>query len=232
MQNIACPNEQVKLLNEVLLNIYSNFIPNQVKTTKPRQVAWLTKTVKHFLKRKNRAYKSFVKNGRPDDKLEGMQSMTSEATRMIEDAKRNYFRKARKTFANPETCSKTYWNLINTVLNKAKIPIIPPLLEDGLFVTDFTEKAQISNDYFILQCTTIDTGSEIPHDAPGPSSLISEFLISDDKILNIIRSLNPNKVHGWDEISVRMIKLSDAALVTPLKIIFTHCLKRGIFPEI
>ena len=29
--NITCPNEQVKLLNEVLLNIYSNFIPNKVK---------------------------------------------------------------------------------------------------------------------------------------------------------------------------------------------------------
>ena len=232
LQKIACPNEQVKLLNEVLLNIYSNFIPNQVKTIKPRQAPWITKTVKNCLKKKSRAYKSFVKNGRPDDKLEGIQNKTSEATRLIEDAKRNYFRKAGKTLANPGTCSKTYWTLINTVLNKAKIPIIPPLLENGLFVTDFTEKAQIFNDYFILQCTTIDTGSEIPHDAPVPTSQISEFLISDDKILNIIRSLNPNKAHGWDEISVRIIKLSDAALVTPLKIIFTNCLKRGVFPEV
>ena len=29
----------------------------------------------------------------------------------------------------------------------------------------------------------------------------------------------------------RMIKLSDAALVTPLKIIFENCLRRGVFPE-
>ena len=50
--------------------------------------------------------------------------------------------------------------------------------------------------------------------------------------MNIIRSLNPNKAHGWDEISIRMIKLSDASLVTPLKIIFMNCLKRGIFPEV
>ena len=173
-----------------------------------------------------------MKNGRPDDKLEGIQNMTSEATRLIEDAKCNYFCKAGKTLANPGTCSKTHWTLINTVLNKAKIPIIPPLLENGLCVTDFTEKAQIFNDYFVLQCMTIDTGSEIPHDAPVPTSQISEFLISDDKILNIIRSLNPNKAHGWDEISVRMIKLSDAALVTPLKIIFTNCLKCGVFPKV
>ena len=62
--------------------------------------------------------------------------------------------------------------------------------------------------------------------------MISDFAISDEKILNILRSLNPNKAHGWDEISVRMIKLSDDALVLPLKIIFTNCLRRGLFPEI
>ena len=173
-----------------------------------------------------------MRNGRPDDKLEGIQKMITEGARMIDEAKCNYFRKAGKTLADPGTNGKTYWTLINTVLNKVKIPMIPPLLENGVFVTDFTEKAQIFNDYFILQCTTIDTGSEIPRDTPETTTLISDFVISDEKILNIIRSLYPNKAHGWDEISVRMIKLSDSALVLPLKTIFTNCLRRGLFPEI
>ena len=46
------------------------------------------------------------------------------------------------------------------------------------------------------------------------------------------KALNPNKAHGWDGISVRMIKLSDAALVVPLKIIFENCLRCGVFPDI
>ena len=230
--NITCPNEQVKLLNEVLLNIYSYFIPDRIKTIRPRQTPWITQAVKTFLRKKNRAYRSFVRSGRPVDKLEGIQKMISEGAKMIEEAKRNYFRKAGNTLADPGTNSKTYWNLINTVLNKAKIPLIPPLLEDGLFVTDFTEKAQIFNDYFILQCTTIDTGSEIPQVTPATTTLLTDFVISEEKIINIIRSLNPNKAHGWDEISVRMIKLSDGALVLPLKIIFKNCLRRGLFPEI
>ena len=69
LDNLKCPNEQVKLLNEVLLNIFSNFIPNKVKTIRPRQAPWITQAVKNFLRKKNRAYKSFVRNGRPDDKL-------------------------------------------------------------------------------------------------------------------------------------------------------------------
>ena len=58
--------------------------------------------------------------------------------------------------------------------------------------------------------------------------MINDFDISEEKILNIIRSLNPNKAHGWDEISIRMIKLSDASLVTPLKKIFTNSETRCI----
>ena len=138
LDKIRCPNEQVKLLNEVLLNIYSNFIPNQTKTIRPRQLPWITQAVKKFLRKKNHAYKTFVKNGRPEDKLEEMQNMISEGAKMIEDAKRNYLRKTGQTLANPRTSNKTYWTLINTVLCKAKIPIIPPLLENGLFITDFT----------------------------------------------------------------------------------------------
>ena len=49
--------------------------------------------------------------------------------------------------------------------------------------------------------------------------MISDFPISDEKLLNIIRSLNPNKAHGWGGISVRIIKLNDATIVIPLKII-------------
>ena len=62
--------------------------------------------------------------------------------------------------------------------------------------------------------------------------MICDFEISEQKILNVIRSLNPNKAHSWDEISIRMIKLSDNSLVTPLKIIFTNSLKQGVFPGI
>ncbi len=48
---------------------------------------------------------------------------------MIEDAKDKYFTKIGRTLSNPETGKKLYWSLINKILNKAKIPIIPPLLD-------------------------------------------------------------------------------------------------------
>ena len=114
LKQIESPNEQVKLLNEVLLNIYSNFIPNQVKTIQPRKLPWITQDVKRFLRKKNHAYRTFMKNGQPEDKLEGIQKMVADGAKMIEDAKQNYLRKTGQTLATPETSRKTYWTLINT----------------------------------------------------------------------------------------------------------------------
>ena len=232
LATMPCPNEQVKLLNEVLLNIYSNFIPNKVKIIKPLQAPWITNSVKKFLRKTNHAYKTFLKNGQPEEKVEGMKELISTGAKMIENAKRNYLLMTGETLANPVTSRKAYWSLINTLLNKAKLPLISPLYENGLFITDFEKKAQVFNDYFILQCSTIDTGSVIPPQVQGNSAPLTDFVISEEKILNIIRSLNPNKAHGWNEISIRMIKLSDASQVIPLKSIFTNCLRQGVFPEI
>ena len=97
---------------------------------------------------------------------------------------------------------------------------------------EFTAKAYIFNDYFIQQCTTIDTGSKLPPTSVPITSLLTGFSISDEKILNIIRSLNPNKAHGWDDISVRMIKICDDALLLPLRLIFESCMTQGVFPEV
>ena len=92
-------------------------------------------------------------------------------------------------------------------------------------------KAQIFNDYFILQCSTLHTGSEIPQNSTVNVAKLSSISITDDEILEIIRSLKPNKAHGWDNVSVRMIKYCDSALVLPLKLIFLNSLSRGIFPD-
>ena len=52
LSDIACPNQQVKCLNETLLNIFSNFIPNKIITVRPRQAPWITQSIKNFIRKK------------------------------------------------------------------------------------------------------------------------------------------------------------------------------------
>ena len=77
-----------------------------------------------------------------------------------------------------------------------QIPVIPPVLENDIFVLDFESKAQIFNDDFILHCTTIETGSEVPGQLLSNAPPLTEFAIAEEKILSMICSLNPNKAHG------------------------------------
>ena len=60
---------------------------------------------------------------------------------------------------------------------------------------------------------------------------INNIVITEKEILSILRSLNHNKAHGWDGISIRMIKICDESILSPLKIIFDTALKSGIYPE-
>ena len=59
--SIHNPEELVKLLTEVLFNIYSNFIPNEIKTARPHQGPCLTQPIKNFPRNKNRVYKNFIR---------------------------------------------------------------------------------------------------------------------------------------------------------------------------
>ena len=56
-----------------------------------------------------------------------------------------------------------------------------------------------------------------------------EFFVDD--IVNIIRSLDQNKAHGHDEISIRMIKLCNFSTRKPLYFLFRNCLETESFPK-
>ena len=106
-----------------------------------------------------------------------------------------------------------------------KAPTIPPLIENGTFVQDFSAKA-IFNEYFVDQCTTTDTDTSVNFHELPTVPFITKFDIPDEKILTSTRSLNANKAHGWDGISIRVIKLCDDLLILPLKLILrTVCHK-------
>ena len=55
--------------------------------------------------------------------------------------------------------------------------------------------------------------------------------INDDDIFAIIKNLHPNKSHGWDNISIRMIKVCRKSIVYPLKLISEASLQGGEFHD-
>ena len=63
-------------------------------------------------------------------------------------------------------------------------------------------------------------------------SRLSYLDFNEDKILKIIRTLNIYKAHGYDDISIRMIKICDKSLTKPLIILFKNSPKYSYYPDI
>ena len=82
------------------------------------------------------------------------------------------------------------------------------------------------------QCTPISNDSALPNSSNSVSNVsLSSIHFEDQDILKIIRSLNYNKAHGYDDISIRLLKICDSSIERPPSIIFKNCLQTGTFPN-
>ena len=158
-QNI---NEQVETLNCTLLNIFRNFIPHETIKCKSKDPPWINKEIKNALRKKNRIYKRFISGGRLQDDQFKLNEITETVSNLITESKNDYFLNLGERLNDPTTSSKSYWSILKRFLNKIKIPSIPPLLVNNIFVTNFAEKANVFNAFFAEQCNILITNSVIP----------------------------------------------------------------------
>ena len=88
------------------------------------------------------------------------------------------------------------------------MPLIPPLLHENRFITDFKEKAALFNSFFSKQCSLIRNDSELPTSLTFYTiNRLSTGSFPHETVCKIIQNLNPNKAHGHDNISIRMLKI-------------------------
>jgi hypothetical protein len=212
------------------MNIFSNFIPNSEKTVKPAEPPWHSKNITHAYRIYEKAHKTYKRNGYPGCQKDKIQRLKEEYTKLVENAKENYYKSQGNKLQHANE-SKTVCSLIKTFLNDAKIPAIPPLYTNNIFVTDFQEKAKLFNDFFSKQCTLINSDSILPNFKLLTNNILEDVLFSEEDINNIIKNLNPKKSHGWDEISIRMIKMASASITQPIFIIYRNCINKGVFPD-
>ena len=214
-------NSQVLKLNETILNVFENFVPSKYVTIDDKDPVWMNETIKSKIKIKNKIFKQYIQNGRFASDFLFLESLITEINELISSTKTLYYENLAKKLNNPLLQAKTYWSILKTFYNDKKIPLIPPLLIEGKFITDIQTKANIFNNFFAEQCTPLKNDSLLPPNQIFlTQSRLSSLDFNDDEIMKIIRALNVNKAHGFDDISIRMIKICDKSLLYPLILIF------------
>ena len=121
----------------------------------------------------------------------------------IEYSKQRYYSELLRKLANPATSSKTYWSILKTFLNNTKIPCIPPLFHENIFVTNFKEKAEVFNTFFANQYTLMNNSNVLPNNlAKLTNKSLDSVNFSTDDISKIINNLDPSIAHDHDMLSI------------------------------
>ena len=80
-----------------------------------------------------------------------LQKGYAELINVIKFSKGNSYINLAKKLNDLSTSNKTYWSVIKTFINSKKIPLIPPLLVNNNLISNFREKANVFNDFFVQQ---------------------------------------------------------------------------------
>ena len=189
----------------------------------------MNEIIKSKMKAKNKLCKQYIKNGRFESDFVFIESLVNEINELISNAKNLYYVHLAKILNNPCLQAKTYWLILKTFYNDKKIPLIPPLLIDDKYVTE----ANIFNKFFADQCTPLKNNSMLTtNQLFMTQETLRSLNFNEGEILKIIRVLNINKAHGYDDISIRMIKICDESLLKPLLDLFKNSLKLSYYPDI
>ena len=93
-------NAQVVALNETVLNVFRNYVPNKYITIDDKDPVWMNETIKSKIKA-NALYKKYVQNGRFESDFVHLQNLIIELNELISATKTLCYENLAKKLNNP-----------------------------------------------------------------------------------------------------------------------------------
>ena len=224
-------SEMSLIFTDVFLDIIARHTSSKIVKFNDKDAPWITPQVKTAIKRNSRVYRKWVNRGRNPNVYDSVRKVQNETNKLINEAKSSYFTNLGTKLSDPKTGQKQFWTAYKKLANQKQNTNIPPIIKDGMYISNFKEKSEIFNEYFAKQCTINDNGSLLPRFIPTTNASLSHIFATKEQIIKTINDLNSNKAHGCDGISVSMLKLCANEIAVPLLIIFNKCINSGQFPE-
>ena len=100
-----------------------------------------------------------------------------------------------------------------------------------MVVSNSAQKAELFTSYFASQCTPVINKSQSLSLEFKTRKKIEKITFIDEEIHLIIKNLNVDKGHGWNNISIRIIKHCGKSIALPLSLIFQSFLNDRFFPD-
>ena len=128
----------------------------------------------------------------------------------------------------PSASPKTYWSVIKSFRNNKKYPVFHQFFTK-IDLLQISKKKPNCSILFLLS----NVQSKITIVKLLLSCILklikslSNITFTEKDIEKVVQSLDPNKAHGHDMISIRMLKICGKSIIKPLLIIYKKCLEKG-----
>ena len=113
-------DSQVMTLNETILNVFRNYVPNKYITIDDKDPVWMTETIKLKIKTRDKLYKQYVENGRFESDVIIIETLITEINDLVTSTKDLYYNNLAERLNNPLWQAKTYWSILKTFYNDKK----------------------------------------------------------------------------------------------------------------
>ena len=84
-------NEQVISLNETILNVFRNCVPNKYITINDKDPVWMNEIIKSKINRKDLLFKQYIQNGRFESDFVFLENLITEKNELISSTKNLYY---------------------------------------------------------------------------------------------------------------------------------------------
>mgnify|MGYP000176344217 CR=1 FL=1 len=223
-------NDTCQTLTEFLSNVASECIPHKEVTIRPKDKPFMTGTLRHHMKVRDRAYKRAKKSGEDDD-WAWYRRLRNEVVDLVRIAKRDYFSRVHDILSNKKTEPKKWWQTLKQACGWISKKPVPSLIDNGSILINSVEKANCFNNYFASQWIKDDFTSELPEIEYKTDQRLDHIIITEDEVLSLLKKLQISKTGGPDGIPNKVLRLFSHYIHIPLTKLFNASLRTSTFPD-
>ena len=223
-------------LNQYLLDcindLNSRFVPVKKITIRPNDKPWMNREIKLKIRQRNRVHKK-ARSGSSQQHWENYRQKRNEVIDLIRKAKKTYYENLEKCLCDKTLPPSKWWKIANSVFKtNNKSVSLPPLNDNGSYISHPFDKAECLNTYFTSISTSSANLEPLPPVIPNTHLILDNIIISEQDVKDQLSVLNDKKPPGPDKLSPKIIKMLAPSIYLPLTILFNKTLETGTIPSL
>ena len=228
-------NEITNDVSKKILDTASSCIPNRVVAIRKDDLPWITKEIKHLIRKRNRLRKK-AKKTKSTFIYNKFKVVRNKVVNLLRNAQALYYKSLYDKINNNKFGSKDWWKLVKQISNlsskQSGINVLHS--ENGKTISDDSEKANLLNVFFASQSVINDQNVDIQqfeNPSTSPSDILDKIEITPQNVIDILNTLDTTKAVGPDKISPKLLKEASQELSVPLSKLFNLSLMLKKYPE-